>query len=81
MIYSRSCGQARQSIHVKLPSIRKKWGIKSLFSIRFIIFLYIDRKPGVSSLRWYAVYKDLFSGFKVILSLTTRSRQKFGKKT
>ena len=40
----------------------------------------MDRKPRVSSLRWYAVYKNLFGGFKVISSLTTRSRQKFGKK-
>ena len=40
----------------------------------------MDRKPRVSSLRWYAVYKNLFSGFKVISSLTTQSWQKFGKK-
>ena len=36
----------------------------------------MDRKARVSSLRWYAVYKILFGGFKVISSLTTRSRQK-----
>ena len=45
-----------------------------------VLFLYIDRKPRVSSLRWYAAYKNLLSGFKVISSLTTLSRQKFGKK-
>ena len=44
-----------------------------------VLFLYIDRKPRVSSLRWYAAYKNLLSGFKVISSLTTLSRQKFGK--
>ena len=45
-----------------------------------LLFLYIDRKPSVSSLRCYTAYKNPLSGFKVISSLTTRSRQKFGKK-
>ena len=42
-------------------------------------FYTIDRKPRVSSLRWYAAYKNLLSGFNVISSLITQSRQKFGK--
>ena len=31
-------------------------------------------------LRWYAAYKNLLSGLRVISSLTMQSRQKFGKK-
>ena len=45
-----------------------------------LLFLYIYKKPNISSLRWNAAYKNLLSGFKVIVSLTTQSQQKFCKK-
>ena len=64
----------------KIAFDSSKMGYKIIIFPLDLSFLYIDKEPRVSSLRWYAVYKNLFSGFKVISSLTTQSWQKFGKK-
>ena len=59
--------------------IPQNWVINHYFALD-LLFLFIDRNPRVSSLRWYTAYKNLFSGFKVISSLTTLRRQNFCKK-
>ena len=80
MTYSRPCGQAQQSMHVKLPFQFLKNGLQNHhFALdSLFLILYIDRKPRVSSLRCYAAY-NLLSCFKVTSSLTTQSQQNLAK--